>query len=106
MLARPPLHGTSRPFVHVHIVPILSCGERLKMRPCVTDRLNEGAPSFPFFVMIWITPTDASVPYNVAAAGPLMISMLSMSAGLKSSSGWGRGGRGPAGGGPAGGGGT
>jgi hypothetical protein len=34
--------------------------------------------------MMWITPLDASVPYSVAAAGPLMISMLSMSSGLKS----------------------
>ena len=34
--------------------------------------------------MIWITPAAASVPYSVAAAGPLMISRLSMSSGLKS----------------------
>ena len=34
--------------------------------------------------MIWITPLDASVPYRVAAAGPLITSMLSMSSGLMS----------------------
>ena len=34
--------------------------------------------------MIWMTPALASVPYSVAAAGPLMISMLSMSPGSMS----------------------
>ncbi len=35
--------------------------------------------------MIWITPLAASVPYSVAAAGPLMTSMLSIIAGSRSS---------------------
>ncbi len=39
-------------------------------------------PGLPFLVMIWITPAAASAPYSVAAAGPLMTSMDSMSAGL------------------------
>ena len=34
--------------------------------------------------MICTTPFDASVPYSVAAAGPLMISTLSMSSRLRS----------------------
>ena len=41
-------------------------------------------PSTPRLVMIWMTPLAASVPYKVAAAGPLMISMLSMSLGSMS----------------------
>ena len=43
-----------------------------------------GALFDPRLVMIWTTPLDASVPYSVAAAGPLMISMDSMSSGLMS----------------------
>ena len=41
-------------------------------------------PARPFFVVTWSTPFDAAVPYSAAAAGPLMISMLSMSSGLMS----------------------
>ncbi len=44
------------------------------------------APGRPFFVMIWMTPAAASAPYSVAAAGPLMTSMDSMSSGLMASS--------------------
>jgi hypothetical protein len=39
---------------------------------------------FPRLVMICTTPFEASVPYSVVAAGPLMISMDSMSSGLMS----------------------
>ena len=35
---------------------------------------------------IWITPAEASVPYRVAAAAPLRISMWSIASGLMSSS--------------------
>jgi len=52
--------------------------------PWRTVTFHAGAPWRPRFVMMWITPFDASVPYSVAAAGPLMTSMLSMSSGLKS----------------------
>jgi hypothetical protein len=38
----------------------------------------------PFFVMMLMTPRAASVPYSVAAAGPLRISIDSISSGLKS----------------------
>ena len=41
-------------------------------------------PALPFFVMIWITPAEASAPYSVAAAGPFTTSMLSISSGLRS----------------------
>src|SRR6185437_8086974 len=41
-------------------------------------KFHDGLPLFPRFVMIWITPLDASVPYSVPAAGPLITSMLSM----------------------------
>jgi len=37
-------------------------------------------------VNTWITPADASVPYNVAAAAPFKISMRSIASGLMSSS--------------------
>src|SRR5687768_15265619 len=40
-------------------------------------------PRVPFFVMIWMTPFAASAPYSVAAAGPLMISIDSMSFGFR-----------------------
>ena len=38
----------------------------------------------PRFVMMLITPAEASAPYSVAAAGPFTTSMLSMSSGLMS----------------------
>ena len=41
-------------------------------------------PSFPFLVVIRITPDAALEPYNAAAAGPLRTDMLSMSSGLMS----------------------
>jgi hypothetical protein len=47
--------------------------------PCLTERFHCGRPAAPFLVMIWMTPLLASVPYSVAAAGPRMTSMLSMS---------------------------
>ena len=80
------LYGTeaSNGVVQAHIVPILLFGPRMKLRPSVTDAVNVAAPLAPRFVMIWITPAEASDPYSVAAAGPLMISMLSMSSGLAS----------------------
>ncbi len=49
-------------------------------------KLKRGAPARPFFVKIWITPLDASVPYSVAAAAPFRISTRSMDSGLMSSS--------------------
>lgn len=52
--------------------------------PAAVLRVKTGFPSFPRLVTIWITPLDASVPYNVAAAGPLMISMLSILSGSMS----------------------
>ena len=58
-----------------YMVPSLPAGSVMKLAPCRTDAVNWGAPSLPFLVMIWITPADASVPYSVAAAGPLMISI-------------------------------
>ena len=41
-------------------------------------------PAAPFFVMMLMTPRAASVPYSVAAAGPLSTSMFSISLGSKS----------------------
>src|SRR5687768_12903035 len=41
-------------------------------------------PTRPRLVMIWITPVEASAPYNVAAAGPFTSSMDSMSSGSMS----------------------
>ena len=48
--------------------------------------VKRGAPARPFFVKIWITPFDASVPYSVAAAAPFRISMRSIDSGGMSSS--------------------
>ena len=48
-------------------------------------RLKLGAPARPRFVKIWMTPLDASVPYSVAAAAPLRISMRSIDSGGMSS---------------------
>ena len=45
---------------------------------------QRAGPGVPRFEMICITPFEASVPYSVAAAGPLRISILAMSSGLKS----------------------
>jgi hypothetical protein len=45
------------------------------------------SPATPRFVKIWITPFDASVPYSVVAAAPLMTSTRSMSSGAMSWSG-------------------
>jgi hypothetical protein len=42
-------------------------------------------PARPRFVVICTTPFAAAVPYSAAAAGPLMISMSSMSSGFRSS---------------------
>ena len=53
--------------------------------PSSTEIPNRGfSPARPDLVMIWITPFDASVPYRVAAAGPLIISILSMLSGSMS----------------------
>ncbi|EJW91787.1 hypothetical protein EVA_20107 [gut metagenome] len=40
-------------------------------------------PSFPFFVLIKITPLAALAPYKAAADGPVNTEMLSISSGLK-----------------------
>ena len=47
-------------------------------------KFQRAGPESPRFVMIWMTPFEASVPYKVAAAGPFRISTLWMSSGLKS----------------------
>src|SRR5438046_371790 len=47
-------------------------------------KVNSCPPASPFFVMMFITPLAASVPYSVAAAGPLSTSMLSISSGAMS----------------------
>src|SRR5690606_24085849 len=56
-------------------------GSQSQFWPMRMDTSNAGAPVAPRFVMIWITPFDASVPYSVAAAGPLITSLLEMSFG-------------------------
>jgi hypothetical protein len=45
---------------------------------------QRGAPARPCLVVMTITPFAASVPYRVAADGPLTTSMLSISSGLMS----------------------
>ncbi len=47
-------------------------------------KFQRGVELAPFFVMMLITPFAASVPYSVAALGPLRTSIDSMSSGLKS----------------------
>ena len=47
-------------------------------KPRAVNAVKRAAPGVPFLVKIWITPFDASVPYSVAAAGPLMTSIDSM----------------------------
>ena len=54
------------------------------IRPCSTQKFQRVSPVVPRFVVIRITPFAASVPYSVAADGPLMISMFSISSGLMS----------------------
>ncbi|MXV97026.1 MAG: hypothetical protein F4Z92_14460 [Gemmatimonadetes bacterium] len=46
--------------------------------PRLAKAVKRAAPGVPFLVKIWITPFEASVPYRVAAAGPLMTSIDSM----------------------------
>ncbi len=53
-----------------------------RFRDCLASKVHTGAPEEPLFVKTWITPADASVPYSVVAAAPLMISIRSMSFGL------------------------
>ena len=48
------------------------------------DSDHSGADELPFFVKIWMTPLDASVPYSVVAAAPFTISTRSMSSALMS----------------------
>ncbi len=52
--------------------------------PCRVMKFHFGTPPEPRLVMTWMTPFDASVPYNAAAAGPFRISIDSMSSGLRS----------------------
>ena len=54
------------------------------LMPVVMSADHRGAPVAPFFVKMWITPLDASVPYSVVAAAPLITSIRSMSAALMS----------------------
>src|SRR3712207_2910686 len=85
-----PRHRPSTTVVHEKMVSPggarLGSGPNLSARekPWSTSAVHEGRPVLPRFVKIWITPAAASVPYSVAAAAPLMISMRSMSAGLMS----------------------
>ena len=55
--------------------------------PCWISAVHTGAPAEPRLVKTWMTPAEASVPYRVVAAEPLMTSMRSMSLGLIMSSG-------------------
>ena len=48
------------------------------------ENCTESFPSFPFLVVIKITPLAALLPYNAAAEGPLKTERLSISSGLKS----------------------
>ena len=57
------------------------------MRRCWVSRLHTGAPAAPRLVNTWMTPAEASVPYRVVAAEPLMTSMRSMSLGSMKFSG-------------------
>src|SRR5215207_8186025 len=56
------------------------------LRSCTAPRsmiqLHRALPARPFFVVTRTTPFAAAVPYNVAADGPLTISMSSISSGL------------------------
>ena len=53
--------------------------------PASAYAVHRVLPDNPRFVVICTTPLAAAVPYNAAAAGPLMISMFSISAGFRSS---------------------
>src|SRR5436309_2460019 len=52
-------------------------------RPPSPNQVQRVEPAFPFFVVTTMTPFAASVPYSVAADGPLTISMSSISSGLR-----------------------
>ena len=59
-------------------------GLGIQLPPPRAVNSSRGRPAFPFLVVIWMTPFDASVPYSVAAAGPFTTSIDSMSSGLMS----------------------
>ena len=50
--------------------------------PWLTCPVHVAAPTAPRFVKIWMTPAEASVPYKVVAAAPLITSIRSISCGL------------------------
>ena len=55
---------------------------RFLARPWLIWPVQVASPTLPRFVKIWMTPAEASVPYRVVAAAPLMTSTRSMSCGL------------------------
>src|SRR3954470_22149364 len=57
---------------------------RSVMPPASAFHVQRVAPARPRFVVTTMTPFAASVPYSVAADGPLTISIDSISSGLRS----------------------